>query len=163
MKQYIHKLLSFTISLFICISVTGQNPTATNGDIPTAIKALMADPSISQSVLSISVCTEDGQTLAQVNPTTMLVPASNMKLITTGAALHILGGDFRYKTEIGYTGAIQDGTLNGNIYIIGGGDPTIGSKDSIAVNLNTTFAQWEKLIRAAGINNINGYIIGDGR
>ena len=163
MKPYIHKLLSFSIAFIIGFGAAGQNSAMTYGDIPSALKAISSDPSISQSVLSICIRTEDGQTLAEINPTTMLVPASNMKLITTGAALHTLGADYRYKTEIGYTGTIQDGTLNGNIHIIGGGDPTIGSKDSIAVNLNTTFAQWEKFIRNAGINNINGCIIGDGR
>lgn len=163
MRSYFYKIFTITLAVLIYCNSAGQNSTTTYDDIPTALKAIATDPSISQSVLSICVRTEDGQTLAEINPETMLVPASNMKLITTGAALHTLGGDFRYKTEIGYTGAINNGTLDGNIYIIGGGDPTTGSTDSIAVNLNSTFAQWEKLIRGAGINNINGYIIGDGR
>jgi D-alanyl-D-alanine carboxypeptidase/D-alanyl-D-alanine-endopeptidase (penicillin-binding protein 4) len=74
-----------------------------------------------------------------------------------------LGSDYCYETKIGYSGTIQDGTLNGNLYIIGGGDPTIGSIDSIAVKTNATFAQWEKMIKNAGIKKIDAHIIGDGR
>ncbi len=67
------------------------------------------------------------------NASTRMVPASNMKLVTTGAALRAFGPEYRFKTEIGYTGSIDnDGTLNGDVYIIGGGDPTIGAADSTA-------------------------------
>ena len=98
-----------------------------------------------------------------INADKMLVPASNMKLISTGAAIHKLGPDYRFETAIGHDGTIEDGVLNGNLYIIGGGDPTLGSKDSIAVKLEEVFEQWEKLVREAGIKKINGRIIGDGR
>ena len=59
--------------------------------------------------------------------------------------------------------SVEEGVLKGNLYIIGGGDPTLGSKDSIAVNLDKVFAQWENMVRKAGIRKIEGRIIGDGR
>ena len=86
-----------------------------------------------------------------------------MKLITTGAAMYAFGPDHRFETSIGYDGEIKDGVLDGDIYIIGGGDPTIGSKDSIATALEAVFGQWEEFIRNAGIRRVNGRIIGDGR
>ena len=127
------------------------------------IEALADDEAFSQSVVGICARTVDGHTLVDINSEIMMLPASNMKLITTGAALHALGKDWRFETSLGYDGTIEDGTLRGDLYIIGGGDPTLGSKDSIAVVLDHTFAQWEAIIRAGGIRKIEGRIIGDGR
>ena len=105
-----------------------------------------------------------GNILAEYNPGQRMVPASNMKLITTGTALHAFGGDYRYQTELGYTGNIRaDGTLEGDVYIVGGGDPTLGAKDSIALKPDALFWKWKSLLKEAGISRIDGRIIGDGR
>lgn len=127
------------------------------------VEALASDSAFSQSVVGICARTAEGMTLVDINSEIMMLPASNMKLISTGAALHALGPDWQFETGLGYDGTIDDGTLHGNLYIIGGGDPTLGSKDSIAVAIDRTFAQWEAIIRAAGIRRIDGRIVGDGR
>jgi D-alanyl-D-alanine carboxypeptidase/D-alanyl-D-alanine-endopeptidase (penicillin-binding protein 4) len=126
-------------------------------------EALAADPTFSHASVGICVMKGNGEEMAVLNSKKMLVPASNMKLISTGAALYSLGPDYRFHTSIQYDGVIDNGTLHGNLYIVGEGDPTLGSKDSIAVDLNTVFAQWEKAVRNAGIKVIKGYVIGDGR
>lgn len=115
------------------------------------------------SQFSVLAVTVGGDTLACRNPDTRMLPASNMKLITTGAALHALGPDFRYSTRLGYSGEIKDGVLDGDLYIIGGGDPTIASKDSIAVPRFFLFSQWAAMLEKAGIREISGRLIGDGR
>ncbi|MBO6029270.1 MAG: D-alanyl-D-alanine carboxypeptidase/D-alanyl-D-alanine-endopeptidase, partial [Bacteroidales bacterium] len=92
-----------------------------------------------------------------------LVPASNLKLVTTGTALHALGPDFRFETGIGYTGTVEDGTLHGDVYIIGGGDPTLGVTDTVAVKPDALFWRWKSMLKDAGISRIDGRIIGDGR
>lgn len=151
------KIISY-ILLFACVfSMHAQSPDA------GSIMKLANDEALSNGVVSICARTADGQTLIDINAGKMMLPASNMKIITTGAALHVLGGDWKYETMIGYDGSIEDGILKGDLYIIGGGDPTIGSKDSIAVSLDKTFAQWESMIRKNGITRIEGRIIGDGR
>ena len=113
--------------------------------------------------VSIKAINGKGEILADVSSEKLMAPASNMKLISTGTALARLGSDFQYSTDIAYDGIIQDGILHGNLYIVGNGDPLIGSKDSIAVKLDKTFRQWEAIIRKAGITAIDGHIIGDGR
>ena len=52
-----------------------------------AVQTLVSDPVFSQAVLSISITTGNGEPLAAYNPNTMVVPASNMKLLSTGAAI----------------------------------------------------------------------------
>lgn len=131
--------------------------------LQSRIEALAADPSLSTALTGIYAGTVGGKVLVDIDAEKMLVPASNMKLISTGAALHALGPDYKFETSIAHDGTLMDGTLHGNLYIIGGGDPTTGSKDSIAVNIEHTFGQWAAIIKAAGIKEIKGHIVGDGR
>lgn len=103
------------------------------------------------------------KTLVAYNASTRMVPASNMKLVTTGAALRAFGPEYRFTTGIGYSGTIgKDGTLDGDVYIIGGGDPTIGAADSTAYKADALFWKWKTILSGAGIKRINGNIIGDG-
>ena len=127
------------------------------------VEKIMSDPAFSEAVVGVCVRSADGETLVDINAQTMMLPASNMKLVSTGAALHALGAEKQFETSLGYDGVVEDGVLKGDLYIIGGGDPTLGSKDSIAMNLDIVFAQWEAIIRAAGIGRIEGRVIGDGR
>lgn len=104
-----------------------------------------------------------GDTLAALHPDAKLAPASNMKLITTGVAMHLLGPDYRFETRIGYSGTLNGDTLDGDVYILGGADPTLAADDSIATDINKVFAQWKWMLTKKGIKRINGRIIGDGR
>ncbi|MBO6168653.1 MAG: D-alanyl-D-alanine carboxypeptidase [Bacteroidales bacterium] len=102
-------------------------------------------------------------TLAQYNRRVKMVPASNVKLITTGLALRQLGPDWRFSTSLAYSGKITDGVLEGDLYILGGGDPTTGSGSPCADLLPKTFGSWMTLLTEAGIKEIRGNIVGDAR
>src|SRR5438477_2738932 len=81
-----------------------------------------------------------GEVVFDKNSQIGLAPASTQKIITAVTAFELLGKDFRYKTELGYDGEIKNRILNGNLYIVGSGDPTLGSwrynsnKDSFCIN-----------------------------
>lgn len=128
-----------------------------------SIETIISDPALAEATIGICARTGDGVTLAEIDSDNMIMPASNMKLISTGTALHRLGPEHQLITEIAHDGKIEKGVLKGNLYIIGGGDPTTGSKDSIATPQTQLFANWGKIIRDAGIRRVEGYIIGDGR
>ncbi len=102
-------------------------------------------------------------TLAQMNRRVKMVPASNVKLITTGLSLLSLGADWRFKTTLSYTGSISDGVLDGDLYIVGGGDPTIAAQTSCADSLEVTFRAWKAVLERSGIRAIKGRIVGDSR
>ena len=125
-------------------------------------QAVKAEP-LKGAVVGVMVQDAAGHVLASREPGRRMVPASNLKLVTTGTALHALGPDFRFETGIGYTGTVEDGTLHGDVYIIGGGDPTIGVTDTVAVKPDALFWRWKSLLKDAGISRIDGRIIGDGR
>ena len=103
-----------------------------------------------------------GEVIASLNPDMSVIPASNTKLVSTAAALELYGPDFKYKTELYYTGNIdKSGVLYGNLIIKGGGDPTLGSRffyDKENFDYNSKFME---AVRQAGIRRISGNIIGD--
>ena len=153
MKQILY-ILAFFLSTYVM---------AQENSVQQKAEALAGGETFRNASVGIKAMTGKGEIIADVGSGKLLVPASNMKLISTGTALARLGSDFRYSTDIAYDGVIQDGILHGNLYIVGNGDPLIGSKDSLAIPLEKTFREWERLVRNAGIRNIDGYIIGDGR
>ena len=119
-------------------------------------------PALKGAGVGVVVKDADGAAVVSFNADQRLVPASNLKLITTGTALNTLGPDYRFKTAIGYTGTIgDDGTLDGDIYIIGGGDPTIGADEKDFGRL--PYTEWMGILLKAGIRAVNGRIIGDSR
>ncbi len=154
------RLLIITAALLAGFAAKAQAPLNLQAE---AEKIVMEEQALREAVVSICARTADGRTLVDIGAGRMVVPASNVKLITTGAVMHELGSGYMFETGIGHDGEIRSGTLKGNLYIIGGGDPTTGSKDSIAVAVERTFATWTRIIRHAGIERIEGHIIGDGR
>ena len=116
--------------------------------------------SASAAVFAVKV---SGDTVACSGSRKMLIPASTLKTVTTGLALHSLGPDYRFETGIGYTGTISDGVLHGDLYILGGGDPVLGSRNRIAEPVENVFGAWLGMLSEAGIVRIDGNIIGDDR
>jgi len=98
--------------------------------------------------------------ISEYNPYLSLVPASTMKILTSAAALEILGPDTRFKTTLCYDGKIKNKILNGNIYINGGGDPALGSTIYDQSGFVDTFI---KAIQDLNLDTINGNIIADPR
>ena len=96
-----------------------------------------------------------GRIIDQHRSDHVVPPASVMKLLTTGAALETLGADFRFTTTLEYTGRIENGTLYGNLYIRGEGDPSLGDKRQ------SFLSRWVRAVQAAGIRCIEGAIIAD--
>ena len=124
--------------------------------------AMKPDTLLKNAAVAILAVDGRGKTVAQWNADLPLLSASTMKTITTGAALDALGPDFKFETKIASTGTIdEDGVLHGDLYIIGGGDPTLGSHSPIAEDINLVFAQWTDAVKGAGITAIDGKVKGD--
>ena len=99
-----------------------------------------------------------GSVLAAYHADEQLIPASTLKLVSTTAAWQLLGSDFRYKTKIMYSGKIgTNGLLDGDIFIIGSGDPTLQSEK---FDNSSVTEIWSRKIKEKGIKEISGHIIG---
>ena len=94
---------------------------------------------------------------------TRLTPASTLKLLTTAAALEIFGPQHRFQTRLYATAAPDaNGVLRGDIYLRGGGDPTLGStRVTGAETMQAVLNKWQQAIEAAGIKQISGNIYAD--
>ncbi len=124
---------------------------------------MKTDSLFQNAVVAIKAVNSKGEIIGEWNPNMPLLTASTMKTITTGTGLSLLGPYFRFETKIATTGTIKNGTLHGDLHIIGGGDPTLGSKDTVAFKVDSIFGVWRAAIKAAGIEKINGNIIVDDR
>ena len=132
---------------------------------------LVASPllSISQGPLEhaivaiYAVHSNTGEVLIDQNSEMSMIPASCLKIVTTAAALHVLGAECCFETTLEYDGFIDAAhTLHGNLYIRGGGDPCLGS-DRISGSLSwkKQINAWVKAVHDLSIKKILGKIIGD--
>ncbi len=119
---------------------------------------------IDHALVSIyAVQRDNGKVLIDQNSDLSLMPASCLKIVTTAAALHLLGADYRFETHLEYDGFIDTTkTLHGSIYIRGGGDPCLGSdRISYTLSWKKQIETWADAIQKIGIRRIKGQIIAD--
>ncbi|HKJ01638.1 MAG TPA: D-alanyl-D-alanine carboxypeptidase/D-alanyl-D-alanine-endopeptidase [Longimicrobiales bacterium] len=109
------------------------------------------------SVLVVSL--DQGDTLFALDPDSSRAPASNMKLLTSAAALQALGPDFRYRTYLVTQGRIDDGVLDGDLVLYGTGDP--GLSDRFYHSKTTVFETLADTLLASGITTVRGDLVGD--
>lgn len=86
------------------------------------------------------------------NERQMLRPASTMKVVTAVAAIDRLGGSYQFRTSLCYTGTIDNGTLTGDVYCVGGFDPLFNGDDMKA---------FVESIRRMGVDTIRGRVVAD--
>jgi len=100
------------------------------------------------------------KTMYQFRSNNCSTPASTMKLVTTATALELLGPGFCFQTKLEIDGTLNsNGVLNGNLYIRGGGDPTLGSEH---LGDKEFLTKWVEEVKKVGIKRITGRIIADG-
>ena len=118
------------------------------------IDAVLAEPFLSNAAIGVSVVDlRDGKVLYRRNEDKPLNPASNMKLVTTAAALALLGPEHRYATGLYHKdGAIKGTVLEGDVYLRGSGDPNLVTENLYLLAGN---------LRALGITKITGGVIVD--
>lgn len=98
--------------------------------------------------------------ISSYNENASLVPASTTKLLTTETAMNLLGEQFRWITQLEYSGSInEDGVLDGNLYIVGSGDPSLGTNKGGAYTYREIVSDFVSAISKKGINKVNGDII----
>lgn len=133
-------------------------------DYQQLVRDMVRDPALAGAHLSVSIVdVTDGRQLGAHQASISAIPASVQKLVTTAAALDLLGPDHRFTTRLLITGPVEAGILRGNVIILGGGDPSLGSpylKD--VPGLTATLDRWRQRLRKAGISRIEGRVIGDG-
>ena len=127
-----------------------------------SFEIFLADSVMSNASVSFIVADADsGKVIFSYNPIQSLIPASTMKLLTSSAALELLGPEYTFRTAVGYTGEIsRSGVLKGDVVIRGGGDPTLGS-EYFAEHYKDFVSVWTEDLKKHGIKRIRGKVITD--
>src|SRR5207237_3379217 len=134
--------------------------TASGGTLAERRASLVSGSAARSSDASIQIVELDsGAVLAERNPHMPVAPASNMKLFTTAAAIDMLGANFELTTGVFVRGTPDaSGTLDGDVKVVGRGDPTIGGRfhDGRAT---AVIDEWATDLKRAGIKTIRGNLI----
>ena len=133
---------------------------ATGNTLQERLNSLMSSSVANSSEASLEVVeVESGNVIAERSPHTPLAPASNMKLFTTAAALDVLHPTFKVTTTVYMRGTVDPaGTLNGDVKIVGHGDPTIGGRFHDG-HATAVIDEWVTDLKRAGVKTIHGNLI----
>ncbi len=148
------------VLVFLIIIYWGNYSFAQNsGAIQKGIQQFVSDTDFKHSAIGIHIIRlSDAKVLGTYDAQKSLATASTLKVLTTATALLQRGAEFRYKTQVAYTGKIKLGVLYGDLVIKGCGDPTFNSK---YFSKNNAVQRVVDLIKRKEISQINGDIILD--
>ena len=146
-----------TLTLFLLLGVeasVGQTQafrSAVNSQVSAARKVA---PHLGVHVMEVS----SGKTVYSFNPETRRIIASNTKLFTTATALDRLGPGFFFETGVEVRGEVRGGVLEGDLAVIGGGDPNISGRQYYGDSFGA-FREWAAALKAEGIEHIAGNLV----
>lgn len=139
--------------LFLLLIYLFYAPSVLARSAPTSTRQFALQPGLSAAHTGIQVISaQTGQTLISQNADVPLMPASNMKVLTSAAALSLLKPEFRFKTHLLSNGYVRGNSLQGNLYLKGYGDPVL------------TDERLQELIqelKLLGVTEIQGNLIAD--
>lgn len=141
-------------------TATKRNSGPTAADIQRQIRSLLAAPELKNASISLRVITKSTQaTIFEQDAERLLLPASNMKIFTTIAALESLGPDFKVRTSVyARVKPDQKGQIVGDLTLYGRGDPTLAS---IYIDETLPFERLAQQMAQAGVKEITGDLIAD--
>jgi len=157
-KQHILlKVIFGGIFIFLVALGSAQNQVTS---IQQKITGWQTSPGLANASICIAVNdNQTGETLIKSEPQLSLVPASILKLVTTATALEVFGPEYRFQTTLSYSGTIRNDTLFGDLQIVGGGDPTLGS--NYFPENNNFQEEWMNAIRSKNFSTVTGHLLLD--
>ncbi|MFA5161514.1 MAG: D-alanyl-D-alanine carboxypeptidase/D-alanyl-D-alanine-endopeptidase [Elusimicrobiales bacterium] len=151
----------FTTCLLVALA---QAPVlAQSGPLEAQYRALAQSPAASGAQWAVYAADADtGKVLLDHNAGSRLIPASTLKLFVTAAAVSVLGPDYKFKTDVCASSGVSNGTLDGDIVVVGGGDPSLGSTViEGARDYRAVINSWADAVKSAGIREISGGVAAD--
>ncbi len=153
----LRRLFALLFAATLALAASAQT-TITPSGLGFEIDRVLDDEAFEGAIWGVYIMDpETGEVLYERNAELPLIPASNMKLVTTAAALDELGPEYHFRTRLYYHGDVSDGVLTGGLTIRGGGDPRFGGRRDLAA-LDGVFEQWADSLKAHGIRSVQGSI-----
>jgi D-alanyl-D-alanine carboxypeptidase/D-alanyl-D-alanine-endopeptidase (penicillin-binding protein 4) len=132
------------------------------GDLQSEIQGIISRSDLHGGTASVCIINQtSGESIVKINANKSMIPASNQKLLTTGAALHVLGPSFAFQTKL----IRHEDTL----IIVGDGDPTIGDRELHGkatwplenAELDAELMTWVNAVKQSGMTKITSLLIDD--
>ena len=133
------------------------------GSVEPRLEAIIRGADLRGTQVSVCVVhVSSGQTLAAIEADRPMIPASNLKLLTTAAALHTLGEEFRFRTTLDLVTPAAGGTPS--LVIRGSGDPALGDPDileSHGLRVEDLLDGWAQAVAATGVDRFERLVVDD--
>lgn len=158
MKLLVRSLLS----LFLVAAVIGPSAAQTSGKEFNAIASRLVREFETQHGAKVGVSTQvlkSGKVPFSYNGTLPMIPASNLKLVTTAVALDVLGPDFRFETRLYGPSDIKAGVMQGDLVLKGGGDPTFFAP--FVDSATSPFKSMASVLKKNGVKRVTGNLVVD--
>jgi D-alanyl-D-alanine carboxypeptidase/D-alanyl-D-alanine-endopeptidase (penicillin-binding protein 4) len=144
----------YWLALYLLVALPA---TAAAQSVQSRIDAILDGSNLGRAKCGVSVIDlASGGLVAEHNASELMIPASNMKLVTTAAALSVLGKDFEFTTRL----ELHRQTL----VVIGDGDPAFGDPALLAqmgMNVEDLLARWVAAAKRAGVTRVDELVIDD--
>lgn len=143
---------------------TSPQPSATTSAagleaLRARVAGILADPAVAAGTWGVSVRSlRSHDTLVEFNAHRLLTPASTLKIVTLAVTADQLGWDYTFETRVAMTGSVKDGVLDGDLVVLGSGDPSFDDWDGAGA---AVFSSWAARLKELGITTIGGRIIGN--
>lgn len=168
LKTRLHQRLTILILSVAVAACAARKPPALAPATASPLTALRLDlsaifsaPEFDRATWGVSMRSIDrDEVLFDLNATKLMMPASNMKILTLAAVAERLGWDYTFETTVMTAAPVEDGILKGDLIVVGSGDPTIGDRAADAEN-GHLFDEWADELSGLGIRRIDGRLIGD--
>ena len=151
-----------SLLLFFTFHFSLFNPLSAQqlSELEKTVVATQREDVMKHGMLAVSVYNiTKGKPVYDYNSQLALTPASVNKLLTTGVGFARLGSNFRFITRLSIRGTVdRDGVLHGNIYIIGGGDPLLGSFRYRQTSIDSLFEGWMRALQSKGVRRVDGRV-----
>ena len=154
---------AMTLALIVSLAAVAASSSEreTPGDVALSreLDRLFRSSAVSRATVSLEVVDVDtGRVVSERDSHHPILPASNMKVFTTAAALELLTPDYQFRTTLSILGEVERGVLHGDVRVVGGGDPTIGERfhDGNALEV---IEEWIIALKKEGIQTIDGNLV----
>lgn len=160
--QKFRSINAIVVAAFFSLTLLpSSGASAAEGNFEAEVRAALTDKAVAKASVGVAIAkVSEGQdkpaTVLAINDTLPLAPASNMKVVTTAAALGLLGPDFRFRTTLAQR---QD-----DLFLIGDGDPTLGDPELTGKSgwsYDTVFVQWATELKRRGVSTIRNVYVDD--
>jgi len=141
------------------VKTPAVEPAAALRELRADLHTIFNSPINERGVWAVDIRSVDsGERLFELNSGRLMMPASNMKILTLAVAAESLGWDYRFETTLEARGSVASGVLHGDLIVKSNGDPTMNTREGRGAMV---FDEWARALHAAGIDSVAGRIIGD--